>query len=428
MKRVLFLFAVLFLPLPAAAGDIVDALSLAPFVPLVLDAMMTVAIAGYEFFVGNGGGIIYLLVWAWLAITICLYLVKLFLPSKWLEMFGLKGSDALAKGELTGFKMGEALLKPGIRALFAIAILLQVRPQYITNYIVDPFLQFGDIYTTGISEIVVQISPFGRPPVAECPPGLVGEDGYISARGCNFLVQPVATITHANGIMIRRGLQLLTQGLTGLVTSLIPRAGEVFLNIITGILLITTFVSSNFFMALLIIQGIFNFGMALILYPFKVLMYVAKPEDKEAWFDPWDAFSDLIPALKQLVITMIASMFIMAVNIAVLAALFRWNTSVFVQAADGAAHSNLPVADVGGIGFGQHMVTWLSAVLTLYLMFQIFEMTREQLKKYAASGPGKMEELHGKVMADSKTTWTNVKGLSGKTTSAVKWVRSKFWK
>ena len=65
----LFLTALLVMPMPALADwGIVDQFNLAPFVPLMLDAMMTIATGGYEFFVGNGNGIIYLLVWGFLII------------------------------------------------------------------------------------------------------------------------------------------------------------------------------------------------------------------------------------------------------------------------------------------------------------------------------------------------------------------------
>ena len=48
--------AVLCAPATAFAGNIVDNLNLAPFVPMVLDSLMMVATGGYEFFVGDGTG------------------------------------------------------------------------------------------------------------------------------------------------------------------------------------------------------------------------------------------------------------------------------------------------------------------------------------------------------------------------------------
>ena len=76
------------MPSFAYAGNIVDALNLSPFVPLVLDSMMMVATGMYEFFVGNGDGIIYILVWGFLGITMVLYLVKMYLPKAWVSFFG----------------------------------------------------------------------------------------------------------------------------------------------------------------------------------------------------------------------------------------------------------------------------------------------------------------------------------------------------
>ena len=73
---------VLFSPIGAYAADnsIVDALNLAPLIPTVLDALLAVATGGYEFFVGNGDGIIYILVWGFLAVSMGLYLIKMYFP------------------------------------------------------------------------------------------------------------------------------------------------------------------------------------------------------------------------------------------------------------------------------------------------------------------------------------------------------------
>ncbi|MCL2538370.1 MAG: hypothetical protein FWE52_02760 [Alphaproteobacteria bacterium] len=414
------------LPVGAQAGyGIIDSLSLAPFVPLVLDAFMFVAMTGYEFFVGNGTGIIYLLVWGWLAFTIAMYLVKLYFPKNWLEFFGMSPSGDLWGGKTTAMNIGMDLLKPMIRAVVAVTLLLPLKPQYITNFVVDPFLQFGAIYTSSISETVVQANSWGgTPPKMECPAEII-ERGYISERSCLFLVQPVADVTHANNIVIKRGLELFMQGLGGLIT-LIPRGGRDFMNLITGAILTVTFVASNFFMALLIIQGIFGLGIALILYPFKVLMFVVKKPDGDMWFDPWDPFSDLIKALKALVITMIATMFIMAVNIAAIKALFKWDTSVFMVAAGGAAHSNVPVVASGAsadMGFGTHSITWLSAILTFYLMFRIFELTREKLNQYTAENKTTIggQSLYKAVTGDAKTTLKNTKKWGGNVVKATNW-------
>ncbi len=391
----LVLLAFLITPAPAAAAwGIIDSLNLAPFVPLVLDALMAVATGGYEFFVGNGGGIIYVLVWGFLAVSLSLYLVKLYLPKRWISLLGFSGGGDMASGKATATNIATNMLKPAIRAIIAATILLQIKPVYMTQWLVNPFLQFGALYTHSITETINDAGVAA--PKIECPESIVQKE-WISKESCEFLVQPVADISHANNQIIKRGFEFVNRGLRGLIT-LVPHGGEDFLNVITGILLVFTFVGCNLFMALLIIQAIFNFGMALILYPFQVLTYVVKPSDK--WFDIWPAFSGITKALQQLVITMIACAFILCINIAVVKSLFQWSSSVFVVAAGGMASSNVPQVANSAMGFGQHSVLWLSAILTFYLMLRIFDMTRDQLKTYTGGG---MDKLYNQVKSDSKT-------------------------
>ena len=76
--------AVFCAPGAAYADNIVDALNLAPFVPMILDALMMVATGGYEFFVGNG--IIYGLIVLFLVITITIGLLKMFAPKEVLSL------------------------------------------------------------------------------------------------------------------------------------------------------------------------------------------------------------------------------------------------------------------------------------------------------------------------------------------------------
>ena len=173
-------------------------------------------------------------------------------------------------------------------------------------------------------------------------------------------------------------------------------------------------------MALLIIQAIFNFGMALVLYPFQVLTYVVKPSDK--WMDVWPAFGGITKALQKLVITMIACAFILCVNLAVIKSLFQWSSSVFVVAAGGSASSNVPTAINAGIGFGQHSILWLSSILTFYLMFRIFELTREQLNAYVGEG---MDKLYNQVKGDSKTIMNRAKSIGSAISNVIGWKKKK---
>ncbi len=399
----------------AAEHTIVDALNLAPIIPTILDALMAVASGGYEFFVGEGDGIIYLLVWGFLAVTLVLYVVKMYFPKTWVSFFGFSGGGEMISG-IDGMTIATNALKPCIRAIVAVTVLLQIKPVYLTEWLINPFLQFGALYTESITNTVNEAGVSA--PQVDCPPSIV-EQGWITQESCEFLVQPVSDISHANNQIIKRGFDFLLTGLRGLITPM-SHGGESFLNVVTGIILIFTFVASNLFMAMLIIQAIFNFGMALVLYPFQVLTYVAKPNDK--WLDIWPAFGGITKALQQIIVTMIACAFILCINIAVVKALFQWNSSVFVVAAGGTATSNVPSVANNAMGFGEHSIMWLSAILTFYLMFRIFNMTRGKLNDYVGKG---MDNLYNQVKGDANTAIKVGKGIADTVGLAFGWKKKK---
>lgn len=388
-----------------AEWGIVDAMNLAPFVPLVLDAFMGIATAGYDFFVGGGTGIIYVLIWGFLAISLSLYLVKLYLPKNWTSFFGFSGGGEVFEGKATGMSVATGTMKPVLRAVIAMTILLQIRPVFVTQWLVNPFLQFGSLYTNAI----LTSANIGteNAPKMECPPDIVAKE-WVSKESCEFLIQPVSDLSYANNRVVKRGFEFISSGLRGLMT-LVPRTAPL-LSLITGILLVFTFVSCNMFMALLVIQGIFNFGMALILYPFQVLTWVAKPKNSDKWFDIWPAFSGIVTALQQLIVTMIACAFILCVNVAAVRALFQQGSSVFVVAAGGSASSNVPTVGAGALGFGEHSILWLSSILTFYLMLRIFDLTRERLNQYA---PG-ADALYNKVKGDAGVAYNKILSTRGK--------------
>ena len=404
-------------PFSAYAADyaIVDALNLAPIIPTILDALMAIATGGYEFFVGNGTGIIYILVWGFLAVSMALYLLKMYFPKTWLSFFGFSGGGEMIAG-VDGMSIATNMLKPAIRAIIAVTVLLQLKPVYLTEWLINPFLQFGSLYTHHITETINETGTNAKK--IECPQSVI-DQGWITKESCEFLVQPVSDLSHANNQIIKRGFDFITRGLRGLIT-LIPHGGEDFLNLITGIILVITFVSSNLFMALLIIQAIFNFGMALVLYPFQVLVYVVKPNDK--WLDIWPAFGGITKALQKIVVTMIACAFMLCVNLAIIKALFQWNSSVFVVAAGGTASSNIPSAVNTSLGFGQHSILWLSAILTFYLMFKLFDLTREKLDTYVGKGSA---DLYNQVKGDSKILINRAKGIGAAIGTAAGWIKKK---
>lgn len=393
-------FALLLSPVDAFAGwEFVDKLNLAPFVPRVLDAFMMVARGVYEYFVGNGDGIIYILVWTFLAISVFMYAFKMYFPKRWIEFFGLSGGGELWDGKISGMNLAEGVLKRAMRAVVAAVVLLQIRPVLITEWLVNPFLEFGAIYTHAITDSV-KIQGVQHQEVT-CPESILSGN-WISKRSCEFMVRPVSDLSSVNNAVIKRGFEFVSRGLRGLLT-LVPHGGANIMDIITGVLLIFSFVGCNLFMALLIIQGIFDFGVALILYPFQVITWVAKTSDK--WFDVLPAFDGIIKALQKLVVTMIASAFILIINVAVVRALFHWDSTMFNAVAGGTAVSNLPMTNA--VEFGGHSLLWLSSLLTFFLMRAIFDVTRKQLETYA---PG-MTGMYNQAKSDFDANVKRARGI-----------------
>jgi hypothetical protein len=339
----------------------------------------------------------------------------MYFPKRWIEFLGLSGGGEFWDGKIKGFDIAQTTLKNAMRAVIAATFLLQVKPTYVTEWLVNPFLEFGAIYTDAILESQ-NIEGFERSN-ATCQKGALSGD-WLSVRSCNFLIRPVADLSTVNNKVIKRGFEFLSRGLHGLISPL-PHGGQNIMDLITGVLLIFSFVGCNFFMALLIIQGIFNFGMSLILYPFSVLVWVAKPNDK--WFDILPAFDSIIKALRALIITMIACALILIINIAVVHALFQWDASVLSAGAGGSASSNLTGAmmSTNAVSFGGHSLLWLSALLTFWLMNAIFNKTREQLEKYA---PG-MTGLYNQTKSDFKASVNKAKSIYDSAKKIIKLIK-----
>jgi hypothetical protein len=118
---------------------------------------------------------------------------------------------------------------------------------------------------------------------------------------------------------------------------------------------------------------------------------------------------------------MIACAFILGLNVALIKALFQWNSSVFVVAAGGTATMNVPMAANTAMGFGQHSIFWMSALLTLYVMQRIFSVTQEQLNAYTKG----MDTLYKDVKSDAKTTISGAKKTAKAIGSAIGWIKGK---
>lgn len=366
-----------------------DTLSLSWTVPLILDSVMAVAMAVYDYFVT--GGILYILILGWLSFAIGLYLIKMYFPQNWLDLLGLSGGGQMWGAKIpSGFDIGYAVLKPTLRAVFAIVVLLNIKPQYITNYVINPFLEFGAIYVGNITETIF---PNPQKALTQCPKDLTN---YISKRSCDFLVQPIDIVAGVNGKVIDAGFKFMKLGSDMVKTIVMVVPG--LLNIITGILLIATFFSSNLFMALLLVQGIFKFGLSLILYPFRVLIFVVAPKNKNAWLDPWEAFGEIVGALQKLVIAMIAVAFILMVNIAIVKVLFNFGDNV------------------ENIGFEQQSIMWITTIMTFWIMQKIFAKTREKLTAYTGKD---MESLYDNVVANTRSIAMGAEGMYKKAKGTV---------
>lgn len=391
----------------------VDSLDISGLIPIVLSSFMFVANGTYSYFVGqNFDGIIYLFVWGFLAFYIALYLIKLYVPKFWITTFGFKPEDSV--DNVTGMKISENILKPCLRAMIAVILLLPMHPEFIARNLINPFLNFGSLYTTEIINLSAGTGFNTTTSDISCPKDLE-EQGWLNKESCEYLIQPVHVLSRANNTVVKRGFRYLSSGLQTLTTLMVHNSGQGLMNVVTGLLLITTFTTCNMFMALLIIQAIFNFGMALILYPFNVAAWVAKKSDR--WVDLWPAFSGITEGLKQMVVTMIACAFILCVNMALVSALFQWNNSAFIAAAGGVAYSNVPSVSSMSTGFGGHSMLWLSCVLTFFLMKKMFEITNEKLIGYVGKDA---TSLYENVKGDAKTTW----GMAKATPNKIK----EYWK
>ncbi|MDR2770308.1 MAG: hypothetical protein LBB08_02555, partial [Rickettsiales bacterium] len=219
---------------------------------------------------------------------------------------------------------------------------------------------------------------------AKCPDSV---NGYLSKDSCEFLVGPIDDISAVNNDVIKKGFEFLASGLVNFMKPLGWGIKDGFLDSITGILLITTFFSSNMFMAMLIIEGLFALGLALILYPFKVLLYVMKDDDQ--WINPWPALGDLVSALKRLVVAMIVAAFMLLINVSIAGALFD--------------------LDAESTEWGGHSVTWLGCIMTFWILHRVFQKTREKLESYLADKEmtGFYDKVKGQAVAAGKNvaTW-----------------------
>ena len=94
----------------------------------------------------------------------------------------------------------ENIAKPAIRVLIAVTIFLPIRPDVMTKYLINPFLSFGSIYTTEILKIASDVN-FDNARNISCPANLMAQ-GWLDAESCEYLIQPVHVLSHANNTVI----------------------------------------------------------------------------------------------------------------------------------------------------------------------------------------------------------------------------------
>jgi hypothetical protein len=110
----------------------------------------------------------------------------------------------------------------------------------------------------------------------------------------------------------------------------------------------------------------------------------------------------------------------LCVNLAVIRALFQWNKSIFVVAAGGSAYSNLPNTANTAMSFGEHSMVWVSAALTFYLFFKIFDMTQAQLKLYTGNEAG---SLYNATKKDPLNLLSKVRAMGKSIGTATGWFK-----
>lgn len=351
----------------------------------MLDASAAVASAVYSAFVD--GGILTALIWGILAVSIGLYLIKLYFPAAWLDFFGFSGGGQMVAG-IGGFQIAEDVLKRIVRAIVAVSVLLQITPKQITEFAIEPFLQFGSVYVDSVVSVVL---PGAAAPKSKCPAAMTD---FVSKNSCEFLTKTIDQVSEANNRVISKGIAFVLNGAAKVVN--VFTIGDGLLSLITGLLLIFAFFTNNLFMTLMIVRGIFKFGMALILYPFRVLIFVAK--DSDAWCDPFPVFKEIIDALKKLVVSMIAVAFVLMINLSVAGALTG--------------------LDPNSSGFGAMSATWLSALLTFWIMQRVFNETQAKLESWV--GDKDMTGFYGQVKGDAMNIAGGVKKYGVKAWEIIK--------
>ena len=77
----------------------------------------------------------------------------MYFPKMFLGFFGVSGGGEMANG-VAPQKIIDDVIHSGVRAVIAVAFLLQLKPVFLTQWLVNPFLQLGAVYTHTITESI----------------------------------------------------------------------------------------------------------------------------------------------------------------------------------------------------------------------------------------------------------------------------------
>lgn len=384
ITKLALLFLAIFSPatVMAAATD----LSLSPFIPITLDAISIVSMATFKLAKDLFPSLIYI----FLAVKITIYLFKMYMPKQLLGVLGFSGGGEMWDNP-DAMNIVQTTLKPIIRAVIALAFLLQLSPKIMTEAVVDPLLKFGAIYT----EKVLEATPNMIPDTPNQVRNISSENKLFTNETVDSMRRPLDALSQANNEFIVLGGKMTLHGLAKLS----------ILTILSGLVMMATFFSSNLFIALLLLQAIFYLGLSFIMYPFYVLIYVVK--DSKDWINPIPAFTDIFQSLKKLIITMIASAIVTILNIQMIKALYssgdveKFNSLMEIEDADALAGS-----------FGFQSMSWLYAIILIFLYYKIFTIIRGKISEYGGESD---ETMYNNVKSDSKyisnTIMTRIKDM-----------------
>ncbi|MDR0319559.1 MAG: hypothetical protein LBH81_02355 [Rickettsiales bacterium] len=367
--------------------DWMNGASLDKFVPFMIDVMTRVSAGLYDFFVP----LVSAFIWTLVGFNIMLFVIKQYVPQDWLDFLNIKNGGGYYDGKKTAelaWGIPKKLAQMMMRAALATTILLAVRPTFLTETIINPFLKLGSIYTESI---------LNSPPGEGSPKAGVGMEcnthSFFSPEICNQMANPISGIIYKNNQVVTLGLDMM--GVPSFITggnpmSKKPDMGLWLFNFFVGAVLAITFFLSGLYIASVILQGILNFCFAIMLFPFRTFKWVMQQTD--AWANPTEALKGIIDSLRGLVVAMVIGGIMTLINLSLIAALF------------------------GQSGISANLSSWsdkfmiaLSSILALLVMTRLLEIAKEKMAKFGAPD----ETFYKNLTANAQTLGKTAVKLGG---------------